>query len=248
MKCNFTYAHYGYILKNAKESYEFITYNNIASLNDSKKIILLRHDIDMDIFNALDMARIENELGIKSTYFIFLRSPFYNIFDADVKKIINEIIDRDHEIGLHFDETSYENLSFNSFEKTIKNEAEVLNKEFGVDVKVVSFHRPSDSTKENKIKLKNFKSTYDPIFFKQIKYLSDSRQFWKFGCPCRLIAEGERKLQILVHPVWWGIEDMPREKRLNAFVNKIKDKSFSGFTNHTDFIKTEKDIRKIREA
>ena len=57
-----------------------------------------------------------------------------------------------HDIGLHFDETSYEDLSVESFEEAIKNEARILNREFGVDVKVVSFHRPSDLTKENRIK------------------------------------------------------------------------------------------------
>ncbi|MFQ6062769.1 MAG: hypothetical protein ACE5J9_06290 [Methanosarcinales archaeon] len=35
----------------------------------SDKFIILRHDVDRKVENALKMAQLENELGIASTYY-----------------------------------------------------------------------------------------------------------------------------------------------------------------------------------
>ena len=49
--------------------------------------IILRHDIDFDVDYALKMAKMENKLNIKSTYFFFLlKSNFYNILNPNIEK------------------------------------------------------------------------------------------------------------------------------------------------------------------
>lgn len=62
--------------------------------------IFLRHDVDKLPANALRMAKLEAEMGIKATYY-FRITP--ECFD---KKTIQEIAGMGHEIGYH-----YENLS-----------------------------------------------------------------------------------------------------------------------------------------
>ncbi|WP_025641284.1 polysaccharide deacetylase family protein [Schnuerera ultunensis] len=106
MKCSFTNDHYEYICKLIKKSpYRSIFFNDRYSKGE--KILLLRHDIDQSPEKSLTLAEIEKKHGVKSTYFIWLTSPFYNIFENHYSKILYEIMSLGHQIGLHFDERSY---------------------------------------------------------------------------------------------------------------------------------------------
>ena len=49
------------------KSYKFIFFPELKIREKSQ--IILRHDVDLDLDLALQMAIIENSLGIKSTYF-----------------------------------------------------------------------------------------------------------------------------------------------------------------------------------
>lgn len=42
------------------------------------KYVILRHDIDYSLDSALALARVEQKLGVSSTYFVLLTSDFYN--------------------------------------------------------------------------------------------------------------------------------------------------------------------------
>ncbi|MBK9075419.1 MAG: hypothetical protein IPL77_10640 [Flavobacteriales bacterium] len=64
-----------------------------------ERFAAIRHDVDRKPERALAMARIEKELGLRSTY--YFRIPY--TFDREV---IVEIADLGHEVGYH-----YENLS-----------------------------------------------------------------------------------------------------------------------------------------
>ena len=68
--------------------------------NDKGKgLIALRHDVDHDLDLALEMARFENELKIRSTYFV-LPGVSYWSEDKFLDKCL-QIQDYGHEIGLH---------------------------------------------------------------------------------------------------------------------------------------------------
>ena len=59
--------------------------------------IILRHDVDRAVGRALDMARLEQEYGIASTYY------FRYTDDVFKPKIMREIADMGHEIGFHYE-------------------------------------------------------------------------------------------------------------------------------------------------
>ena len=67
--------------------------------NPLEKSVMMRHDIDRLPQNALAIAKIENELGVKATYYFRISPHVFN------ESIIKQIIDLGHEIGYH-----YENL------------------------------------------------------------------------------------------------------------------------------------------
>lgn len=204
MGCNFSLQHYSYILNNAlKAGYEFKGFHEHFSENS--RIIFLRHDIDVSVSMALQMAELEAELGIRSTYFVLTNSPLYNLLEDEVIEILSKIRSMDHWIGLHIDLPNTPLLK----DKTIEEVTEILFRSFSALFPfepVVSYHRPAKEVFG--LTFKSFANTYESRFFKDIKYLSDSRKNWREGCPCQAILEGKyQQLQLLTHPVWWGTAD-----------------------------------------
>lgn len=204
MGCNFSLQHYSYILNNAlRAGYEFKGFHEQVSENS--KVIFLRHDIDASVSMALQMAEFEAELGVRSTYFVLPNSPLYNLLEDEVIEILIKIRNMGHWTGLHVDLPNtalFKNV-------TIEEATNILFKSFSSLVPfepVISYHRPTRDVFG--LKFESFVNTYENRFFKDIKYLSDSKKNWREGCPCQVILEGKyEQLQLLTHPVWWGIED-----------------------------------------
>ncbi|HHN75067.1 MAG TPA: hypothetical protein ENK10_07575, partial [Acidobacteria bacterium] len=67
------------------------------------RVLLLRHDIDVSPLCALEMARIEHSLSVRSSYFVLLHSPFYHPGAPPHIDALREIVDMGFELGLHFD-------------------------------------------------------------------------------------------------------------------------------------------------
>lgn len=77
---------------------------------NDKSTVLIRHDVDGDLMAAVDMAKLEAEYGIKSTYFILHTAPYYaNVRGKKVQRnegsveFYKEIEALGHEIALHTD-------------------------------------------------------------------------------------------------------------------------------------------------
>jgi 3-dehydroquinate synthetase len=79
--------------------YSFQTYFEFVQ-DTKEKAIIMRHDVDRLSANALQMARLEYEMGIGSTYYFRVVSQSWN------ESIIREIADLGHEIGYHYEDLS----------------------------------------------------------------------------------------------------------------------------------------------
>lgn len=178
-----------------------------SSKEKSSSICIWRHDVDVSLHRALSLAQIENEIGVKATYFIQLRSPFYNIFETPCAKIIKSILNLGHEVGLHFDPYFYEELTPKNslwIEKLIY-EKDILSGEIDHQIKSFSFHNPG---------VKGWNFLADPIYgtlinaygeqFKSLEYCSDSNGYWRHRRLLDVLEDkSERGLYILTHPEWW---------------------------------------------
>lgn len=213
---NFSFNHYRDIMKSINNNgYKAVTFYEEY---DSKQV-LVRHDVDIDLDAALEMAKIENEENIRATYYIWINSPFYNVFEKRYSNIIREILSLGHDIGLHFDETAYEISCEEDILKLIEKECEVLNLYFQIDIKSVSFHRPSKYVLENDLELGKYVNTYSKKFFKEYKYISDSNGIWREGCACNLFNENkEERVQLLTHPIWWKEKHVDGDVRLTNYL------------------------------
>ncbi len=64
--------------------------------------IVLRHDIDFAPRYSLQMAELEHEHGVVSTFFVLMDGQFYNPLESECLRQLRRIKALGHEIGLHF--------------------------------------------------------------------------------------------------------------------------------------------------
>jgi hypothetical protein len=68
--------------------------------NPANKVIILRHDVDLNPLNSLIMAKTESDLGIRGSYY------FRIVPGSNHPGIIREIAALEHEIGYHYEDLS----------------------------------------------------------------------------------------------------------------------------------------------
>ena len=196
--------------------YNFIFYNELNS--NLKNQIILRHDVDFSPSFALEMAQIEYENEIKSTYFFLIRNNMYNSLSQKNTEIIIKIKDLGHNISLHFDSQIYEKI-----QEGLDSEILIFNSLFRENISLISYHRPPSKILENEFLSKKVQTTYDKEFFKDIKYFSDSSGVFRYGNPIDS-DEFKRKenMQVLIHPIWWVSEGNDRMSKIEWYKDKAQ--------------------------
>ena len=237
----FTYDGYRELVKTLKKNrYEITDYHDWKQY---PKCAILRHDIDNSIEKALTLARIENELGAKSTYFVLLSSDFYNPASPQSLKGLRQIQACGHEIGLHYDELAYdENVNIPS---AIFREARILSDIIEAPVTTISMHRPSQKSISADYVFPGFVNSYSSIFFKGFKYLSDSRRRWREPV-LDIIRSGEfDRLQILTHAIWYNEVEEDIHDTIKRFVTSANKERFLQESENIKDIESILDISEI---
>lgn len=218
----FTYTAYRALLDLLRQGgYAFTDYHDYQT---HPRCVILRHDIDNSLSQALRLAEIEAEEGVKSTWFVLLRTDFYNPASAASQKTLRRIRELGHEIGLHFDEIAYAGEGGISSHATstaaelIVHEAGILADICGCPISTVSMHRPSRATLEADLKIPGMVNSYGQTFFHDFKYLSDSRRRWREPVE-DIIRGGEYdRLHILTHAFWYHEQEQDIAASVGTFV------------------------------
>lgn len=165
-----------------------------------EKSLILRHDVDYSIEKAVRIAELEAELGLRSTYFILLGGPFYNVLAPKGRQALRRIASLGHEIGLHFDTSAYPDDSA-AARANFAAERDLLAASSGVPVRSASQHNPSD---KNPLDLGGLVEldAYAPALMTRYRYVSDSCMRWRSETPLDLIESGA-DVYFLTHPIWW---------------------------------------------
>lgn len=201
---DFTPAAYRALLAALLErGYEIRDY---ADADPGKRHLILRHDIDMSLEAALPIAEIEKGLGLKAHYFVLLRTEMYNLFSEAARRVLRQLRELGHEIGLHLDASLYASDPA-ALQQAAAEECVALEAATGAPVRTISFHRPLKALLGYAEALAGRPHAYQPRFFTQMGYCSDSRGAWHHGHPLDHAAVREgRALQLLTHPIWWTQE------------------------------------------
>jgi hypothetical protein len=165
--------------------------------------VVLRHDIDFSLELALRLARIECSAKVQATYFVHVRSPFYNVFSRQGVAALEEFADLGHAVGLHADLQG----PAAQMPGQVVEQLDVLTRMFPRAItEIVSIHRPRTLSLDlSTLKLPaGIRHTYESEFISDGRYLADSGGRWgESGVVWPTLVNGAKLLQLLVHPVWW---------------------------------------------
>jgi hypothetical protein len=172
MSCRFDVLHYRELLEAAKGAgYEWASFDGHPRESD----LFLRHDVRLSLEGALEMARLEHDLGVRATYLLMTESAFYNLDSHVGHYAQRQLRQWGHAVGLH---AVYPRVDL----------AERFDK-------VVSWHNPDPSYEREPVF--GAVNAAEPPYGDEL--LSD-----RDGCPHEAVASGEHSsLQLLIHPELW---------------------------------------------
>ena len=160
------------------QGFTFIPLIDYLQGQNSHKTVILRHDVEQRHKKALHFAQIQNQLGLKGTYYFRLLPKWFN------PKVIKEIHELGHEIGYHYDDLSQCKGDFTKailrFEQNLKILRNIA------PVKTICMDGSPLSPYDNKDlwKIYNYKDygiigePYFDIDFNQFFYLTDTGRRW----------------------------------------------------------------------
>jgi hypothetical protein len=202
MTCSFSVEHYGELLAAARQGgYRFRFFDREPEPGD----LLLRHDVDLALEAAVEVAQLEADAGVGATYFLMTESVFYNLDSHEGRTALQRLRQLGHRVGLH----------------AVWPRTE-MDERFDP---VVAWHNPDPEYVNEP--LHGLVNVMAPPWFSPPTYRSDSNQRWRSGCPHEELAAGRFEwLQLLTHPEIWvyagatmretmlSMLDRERERRL----------------------------------
>lgn len=198
--------------------YAFIGYEEAEH---SPRFVIMRHDVDVDLNYARELALLESRHRVKSTYFLMLRNPLYNLLAPQASKCLCNILDCGHQVGLHFDVSAHPELDLPGLLKSISQELSLLKQLAGVSQvsRCVTFHKPSQHILSAEIATDEFFSGYNRSFFRDIRYIADSGGDWREESILELVRKAQSpKIQFNSHPVWWVAPGQTQAQKLAALM------------------------------
>ena len=175
---DFTISIYKKLIKSLlKQGYTFQSFEEYLN-SDLKKVVLLRHDVDLLPYNSLSFAEIQAELGIKGSYY-FRAVP--ESWDENIIKAIEAL---GHEVGYHYENMDTCNGDVDKAWDDFRYHLDQLRKL--VEVKTICMHGSPRSKFDNKELWNKYDyrslgiigEPYYDVDFDKIFYLTDTGRRW----------------------------------------------------------------------
>ena len=168
-----------------KKGYKFITFEQYCDLVSSPNshitsspYIILRHDVDLKAANSLAVAEIENELGIKASYY------FRVVAESNQPEVIRAIVRLGHEIGYHYEDMALANGNVDEAYVHFQKQLDYFRSYY--PVRTICMHGAPTSKWDGKDLWKKYDyralgvigEPYFDVDFGQVFYLTDTGRCW----------------------------------------------------------------------
>ncbi|MDP2024905.1 hypothetical protein [Sulfuriferula sp.] len=184
----------------ANRGYRCVDLEGLAS---GGRVVFCRHDVDLSLNHAAEMAELEHAMGVQATYYVLLSTDMYNLAQVENRNALRRMASLGHTVALHFDATKYAE-DRGSLEQAAADECALLETISGSPVTSLSFHRPAAALLGLVGSFAGRAHTYEPRFFSRVAYVSDSNGGWHHGHPLDHVAvRAGEPIQLLTHPIWW---------------------------------------------
>lgn len=186
-------------------------------LDDPKpKHLILRHDCDNSIEQALRVAHLDAESGCTSTFFVRVHARGYNLLSLPVLSALRDMEDMGHRVELHLEGGLNEHLG-GSLDEWADRQRAVFEAGMGRELTGFSSHEPArmggiefaDTLLERWSDSVRYHAYEARFTTPRMKYLSDSSGTWREGHFGEWVGK-EPLFQVLTHPIWW-FERVPAE-------------------------------------
>jgi len=185
---------------------EVLTFKELVTKGKkNKKNIILRHDIDYCLESAVEIARIEEKAGVRSTFFLLPPGSPKSLYFDYSRKFVNKckrISDSGHDLGLHNNALTKHLNTNENLRAILKKPLDFLRKK-GIEICGTSCHgdplcynvkyynyeiwkefdpsknEPLNRWKIDKVSLNDFGLLYEANFLDYDFYLSDSGGEWR---------------------------------------------------------------------
>lgn len=175
--------------KLARNNLISITAQNYMHIDSAEKFCVLKHDVETNPQNALEMAKIEYKYGHKGSYYV----QAYLLEKEDNISVLKEIQSLGHEVTYHHDVMDSSSGDIEKANLEFKKNVELFEKE-GFEIRTVCQHgnpiierngynSNRDFFRDSKI-LKNYPNIFDimvnyPKHTKKYNYYSDAGRKFK---------------------------------------------------------------------
>ena len=234
----FSYNEYKNIISLVKNHLPIVDFSEVIEYG-MDKFCVLRHDIEFSIDRAYELAKIEKDLGVVSTYTVQVRNNTYNALSEKNIELIKKIKDLGHHIGLHQNPPLMEAKELGRY---IMTDIQILEHFYGFEIDRFAFHRPKKEYLASYVMLENKINCYDKKFFHyfdekpdklDVLYLSDSNHKWKFGYPLDFDLSKVDKLQLLTHPYSWTDEGYDNYGNYLSLIRERKNELINSMNTET---------------
>jgi hypothetical protein len=208
VSCGFDLAHYCEILAAAAEGGYTFAHFDVAPAEGT---VILRHDVDLSLDAAVQMAELEHGAGSSATYFLMTESVFYNLDSSEGVAAMKRLRALGHRVGLH---AVHPNAP--------------LDPRFDP---VVAWHNPEPAYMQVPLPDGRINVMQEP-WFDPATYRSDSNQHWRSGCPHDDLRAGAFPwLQLLTHPEIWAYPGETMGQTMRAMLEAEKARRLRQLAN-----------------
>lgn len=212
----FSFADYSKTLRAFKDAGYAVT-SFVEFLRDPKpKHVVLRHDLDNSIEQAVRVARLDAEAGCSSSIFVRVHARGYNLLSLPSLSALAEMQALGHEIGLHLEGGIGGVVGGNDL-NWAERQKSVFEAALGHTFTGFSLHEPA---RMGGLEFANtllaawsgsasYHAYEERFTTPTLKYLSDSSGNWREGHFGLWVNKAPR-FQVLTHPFWW-FDKVPAE-------------------------------------
>ena len=222
----FSFDDYREIIRAIKATGRYATYEEAL---EKDSFVIMRHDVEYSVERAHALAKVEESMDFRSTFFFQWTNNSYNILSRKNRDILSDMHERGQHIGLHFALNGMTDMRV--IKERIKQEIDMLSNMLGFEINSFSIHRPSPDVLAENIKISGIINAYQDDFFTfdpkatpeselDVKYLSDANHVWRYGYPDEETINKYDKVQILTHPFAWTKQGYDNLENYKTLVNE----------------------------
>ena len=222
----FSFDDYREIIRAIKATGRYATYEEAL---EKDSFVIMRHDVEYSVERAHALAKVEESMDFRSTFFFQWTNNSYNILSRKNRDILSDMHERGQHIGLHFALNGMTDMRV--IKERIKQEMDMLSNMLGFEINSFSIHRPSPDVLAENIKISGIINAYQDDFFTfdpkatpesdlDVKYMSDANHVWRYGYPDEETINKYDKVQILTHPFAWTKKGYDNLENYKTLVNE----------------------------